>query len=110
MKASLFLFALVGLASLAIVPPANAAGLPDFLISKGGVIYPHTGDSTQVIFHTPPNVKEFLSPGMLLGVLPTDCTPASHGTIGDYYICHYELALKPEEHDGKMVYRVLDFR
>lgn len=87
---------------------ASAEGLPDFLYSKGGIIYPHTGDSTQEIFRTPPNVKEFIEPGMLIGVLPEDCTPASHGTIGDYYICHYDLYLVPEEHYGKTVYRVIE--
>ena len=76
---------------------------------KGGIVYPITGDSTQGVFRTPPNVKEFLKPGMLIGVLPNDCMAASRGTIGDYYICHHELALKPEEQNGKTVYRVLDF-
>ena len=45
---------------------------------------------------------------MLIGVLPEDCISASRGTIGDYYICNYELALKPEERYGKTVYRVIE--
>lgn len=114
MKISLFfskvLFsAVLGFALLPFAPCTNAAGLPDYLVSKGGVIYPQTGDSMQTIFHTPPDVKEFLFPGMLLGFLPTDCTPASRGTIGNYYVCYHDLALKPEERNGKTVYRVLDF-
>ena len=88
----------------------NASELPDFLYSKGGIIYPHTGDSNQVIFRTPANVKDFLEPGMLIGVLPKDCTSASRGTIGDYFICHYDLALKPEEYEGKTVYRVIEVK
>lgn len=87
--------------------PAEALELPDYLISKGGVIYPRTGDSTQEIFHTPANVHEIIQPGMLLGVLPADCVSASHGTVGDIYMCHHDLALKPEEKSGETVYRVI---
>jgi hypothetical protein len=104
-----FFSVVLGFSLLLIETFANAAGLPDYLVSKGGVIYLQTGDSMQTIFHTPPNVKEFLLPGMLLGFLPTDCTPASRGTIGNYYVCYHDLALKPEERNGKTVYRVLDF-
>ena len=76
--------------------------------SKGGVLYPITGDSTQDIFHTPPNIKDYLHPGMFLGVLPEDCMSASHGEIGDYYICHYDLALKPTVHGGRAAYEVIE--
>lgn len=100
--------AILASCAMAIVPAASANELPDFLISKGGIIYPRTGDSTQEIFRTPPNVKDFIRPGMLIGVLPEDCTPASRGTIGDFYICHYELYLVPEERYGKTVYRVVE--
>ncbi|MEN8728473.1 MAG: hypothetical protein AB1Z51_01565 [Desulfuromonadales bacterium] len=82
--------------------------LPDFLESKGGVIYPITGDSTQQVFRTPSFATDYLKPGMLLGVLPNDCKPASRGTIGDYYMCHHDLALKPEKQGGKTVYRVIE--
>ena len=81
-----------------------AEDLPDFLQSKGGVIYPITGDSTQEVFRTPPFATDYLKPGMLIGVLPNDCKSASRGTIGDYYMCHHDLALKPEEQEGKTVY------
>lgn len=87
---------------------AVADELPDFLQSKGGVIYPITGDSTQVVFRTPPDATDYLKPGMLIGVLPNDCKSASRGTIGDYYMCHHNLALKPEEQEGKTVYRVIE--
>ena len=76
--------------------------------SKGGVLYPVTGDSTQNIFHTPPNITDYLKPGMYLGVLPEDCKSASHGKIGDYYICNHELYLKPEVHSGRPAYLVID--
>ena len=82
--------------------------LPDFLYSKGGIIYPHTGNSTQSIFRTPPSATDYLKPGMLIGVLPADCKSASRGSIGDYYICHHDLALNPEERGGKTVYRVIE--
>lgn len=82
--------------------------LPDFLQSKGGVIYPITGDSTQEIFRTPPFATDYLKPGMLIGVLPNDCKSASRGTIGDYYLCNHDLALKPEEMGDKIVYRVIE--
>ena len=108
--AKLIMIAALGSPLLAMSPPVKAAELPDFLYSKGGIIYPRTGDSTQEIFRTPPNVKDFLQPGMLIGVLPTDCTFASRGSIGDYYICHHGLALKPEEHEGQKVYRVIDVK
>ncbi len=88
--------------------PVEAAELPDFLYSKGGIIYPRTGDSTQDIFRTPSNVKDFIEPGMLIGVLPADCKPASGGTIGSYYICHHDLFLKPEENADQTVYRVIE--
>jgi hypothetical protein len=104
----ILLVTVFGVFHLTVAPPVDAAELPDFLYSKGGIIYPHTGDSTQVIFRTPPNVKEFLKPGMLIGVLPEDCLSASRGSIGAYYVCHHELALKPEENDGKTVYRVIE--
>jgi hypothetical protein len=82
--------------------------LPDFLYSKGGVIYPITGDSTQEVFRTPPFATDYLKPGMLIGILPNDCKSASRGTIGDYYMCHHDLALKPEEAGDKTVYRVIE--
>jgi hypothetical protein len=40
--------------------------------------------------------------------LPNDCKSASRGTIGDYYMCNHDLALKPEEQEGKTVYRVIE--
>ena len=82
--------------------------LPDFLYSKGGIIYPRTGDSTQNIFRTPPFATDYLKPGMLIGVLPNDCKSASRGSIKDYYICNHDLALKPEEREDKTVYRVIE--
>lgn len=104
----IFMIAVLAITVISLTPAAHADGLPDFLYSKGGIIYPHTGDSTQEIFRTPPNVKDFIKPGMLIGVLPEDCTSASRGKIGNYYICNYELALKPEERYGKTVYRVIE--
>jgi hypothetical protein len=94
----------------AMSPPVEAAELPDFLYSKGGIIYPRTGDSSQEIFRTPSNVKDFIEPGMLIGVLPADCKSASRGTIGPYFICDHELYLKPEENAGQTVYRVIDVK
>ena len=105
---TMFMIAVLGLLVSSIAPAAHAEGLPDFLYSKGGIIYPHTGDSTQEIFRTPANVKDFIEPGMLIGVLPEDCTPASRGTIGDYYYMPLRPHLKPEERYGKTVYRVIE--
>jgi hypothetical protein len=101
---------LTALGLMLTLPVASMAAddLPDDLISKGGVIYPRPGTDMEGMFQTPSNVKEFLQPGMLLGVLPEDCISASHGKIGAYYSCHYDLALKPEELGGKTVYKVLD--
>ena len=96
------------IAFIATISPANAEDLSDALYSKGGVIYPHTGDSTQEIFRTPPNVTDYLKPGMFLGVLPEDCKSASHGTIGDYYVCNHDLYLKPELHNARAAYRVIE--
>jgi len=106
--ATSYIVSVLGYLVIATAPAAYADELPDFLYSKGGIIYPHTGDSTQEIFRTPPNVKDFIKPGMLIGVLPKDCRSASRGTIGDYYSCNHELALKPEERYGKTVYRVIE--
>ena len=114
MKAPLsrcFMFALVpimGITFIAITSLAIAEDLSDSLYSKGGVIYPSTGDSTQEIYRTPPNITDYLKPGMFLGVLPEDCKSASHGTIGDYYVCNHELYLKPEEHNGRAAYLVIE--
>ena len=91
-----------------IVAYVSAEELPDFLYSKGGIIYPRTGDSTQSIFRTPRSIKDYLKPGMLIGVLPNDCKSASRGTIGDYYLCNHDLALKPEKMEDKTVYRVIE--
>jgi hypothetical protein len=99
-----------GLASLVIAPIVDSAELPDYLISKGGIIYPRTGDSSQEIFHTPPDILEYLKPGMLVGVLPEDCIPASSGSIKSYYICAHDLALKPVEQNGTTVYMVIDVK
>jgi hypothetical protein len=104
------MIAILGSPLVVMTPPVEAAELPDFLYSKGGIIYPRTGDSSQEIFRTPSNVKDFIEPGMLIGVLPTDCIPASGGTIGSYYICHHNLYLKPEENAGQIVYRVIDVK
>jgi hypothetical protein len=76
--------------------------------SKGGVLYPVTGNSTQGIYRTPPNITNYLKPGMYLGVLPEDCKSASHGKIGDYYICNHDLYLKPEIHGGRPAYLVIE--
>lgn len=100
--------AALGLAIISLVPAVEANELPDYLYSKGGIIYPSTGDSTQTLFHTPPNITNHLKPGMLLAVLPTDCLSASRGSIGSYYRCNHDLALKAEEHNGNTVYRVIE--
>ena len=98
----------LALTLVALTTYANAAEPDLSMESKGGVLYPVTGDSTQDIFHTPPNITNYLKPGMYLGVLPEDCKSASHGEIGDYYICHHELYLKPEIHSGKPAYLVIE--
>ena len=100
--------AAVVLALMMLALPAGAEELPDYLTSRGGIIYPKTGDSTQGIFRTPENITEILKPGMLVGVLPVDCVSASRGSIGSYYLCNNNLALRPEEVDGQTVYRVID--
>ena len=76
------------------------------LISKGGVLYPKTGDSTQVRYLLPKKAREVLQPGMLLGVLPTNCTSAS-GPEGNYYICHHGIYLQPYFYGEKIAYVVL---
>jgi hypothetical protein len=86
---------------------ASATELPDYLTQKGGIIYPNTGDSMQDIFNTPPHITDYLKPGMMIGVLPVDCFPAS-GPIGNYYQCHHNLVLKPYVYDDKDVYMVVE--
>jgi hypothetical protein len=78
------------------------------MVNRGGVLYPQTGDSSQELFQTPPNARELFPPGTLVGVLPADCVSASRGSIGDYYRCDHDFALKQEEHDGRTVYRVIE--
>jgi hypothetical protein len=79
-------------------------------VEKGGVYYPHVGDSSQERFQTPSNVKEILRPGMVIGIPPADCVTASSGALGEYYRCDHGLQLKPMEYDGKTVYQVLEYR
>jgi hypothetical protein len=98
---------LVVLMLFASVACASAAGLPDYLIQKGGIIYPNTGDSMQDIFNTPPHITDYLKPGMMIGVLPADCFPAS-GPIGNYYQCHHNLVLKPYVYNNQDVYMVVE--
>lgn len=105
-----FVLAVIGMTCAPMTVLLGAAELPDYLVSKGGIIYPRTGDSTQELFYTPPHATHIFHPGMLIGVLPEDCISASHGSIGDYYSCHHDLALKPEEHEGKTVYRVIEVK
>lgn len=85
-----------------------AEPLTDKLISKGGILYPSTGDYTQAIYQTPANVKEFLRAGMLIGILPDDCTPAQNPAFGRHYACDYGLALKPVSAYGAPAYQVLE--
>ena len=61
--ATFYIVSILGYLVIATAPAAYADELPDFLYSKGGIIYPHTGDSTQEIFRTPPNVKDFIERG-----------------------------------------------
>ena len=78
------------------------------MVSKGGVLYPYTGDATQARFQTPPNYREFIPMGALIGVLPDDCIEVSKGTVGLYYQCDYGLALLPETSGDRQVYRVIE--
>ena len=84
--------------------------MPDkYMVSKGGVLYPHTGDSSQELFQTPPNARALFPIGTLVGVLPADCISASSGSIGAFYRCDNNFALKEEMlEDGRTVYRVLE--
>jgi len=76
---------------------------------KGGVLYPHTGDSSQERFQTPLKAMEMFPPGTLIGVLPADCVSASKGTVGNYYRCDHGFALKEEMlPDGRTAYRVIE--
>ena len=79
------------------------------MVSRGGVLYPQTGDSSQELFQTPPNARQLFPPGTLVGVLPADCISASSGSIGSFYRCDYDFALKEEVlQDGRTVYRVIE--
>ncbi len=76
------------------------------LIKKGGIIYPKTGDSTQVRYLLPKKARDVLRVGDLLGVLPTNCISAS-GPEGNYYICHYGIYLQPYFHGDRLAYAVI---
>jgi hypothetical protein len=76
------------------------------LITKGGVIYPNTGDSTQVRYRMPKEARKILRPGDLLGVLPSNCNSAS-GPEGDYYICAHGIYLQPYFYGDRLTYAVL---
>lgn len=81
-----------------------------YMYNKGGVLYPHTGDSSQQRFQTPENARQMFPPDTLIGVLPEDCVSASKGSIGNYYRCDHDFALRPENVNGQTVYRVIDAR
>ena len=75
--------------------------------SRGGVLYPHTGDGRE-IFQTPPNARTLFPPGTLIGVLPGDCVSASKGAIS-YFRCDYDFALEEMAlPDGRTVYQVIE--
>jgi hypothetical protein len=76
------------------------------LVSKGGVLYPRTGDYNQVRYIIPKEAREVLRPGMLLGVLPANCNSAA-GPEGNYYICHHGIYLQPYFYGDKVAYAVL---
>ncbi len=77
------------------------------MVSKGGVLYPQTGDSSQEIFKTPENARQMFPPGTLVGVLPADCMSASKGGV-EFFRCDHDFVLKQEEHHGRSVYRVIE--
>lgn len=83
--------------------------IPDkYMYSKGGVLYPHTGDSSQVLFQTPENARQMFPPGTLIGILPADCISASKGSL-EYFRCDHDFTMKEETlHDGRTVYRVIE--
>lgn len=101
------MLAVLGLAGSQAV--AEIAEIPDqYMYNKGGVLYPHTGDSSQQLFQTPPTARQMFPPDTLIGVLPADCVSASHGAIGEYYRCDHDFAMKEETlPDGRTVYRVI---
>jgi hypothetical protein len=79
------------------------------MVSRGGVLYPETGDSSQERFQTPENARQLFPPGTLVGVLPADCTPASKGSVGNYYRCDHDFALQEDVlPDQRTVYRVIE--
>jgi hypothetical protein len=104
----IFVMTTLALTLIVVATYVDASASDISMESKGGVLYPVTGDSTQDIFRTPPHITDYLKPGMYLGVLPEDCISASHGKIGDYYICHHDLYLKPEVHGGRPAYLVIE--
>jgi hypothetical protein len=91
-------------------PSAAIDEIPEkYMASEGGVLYPRTGDSSQERFQTPPAARKMFPPGTLVGVLPADCIPASHGAVGNYYRCNHDFALREEVlQDGRTVYRVIE--
>lgn len=112
MKSSAPIKVILAIAVLgAVAQPAIAIDeIPEkYMYSKGGVLYPHTGDSSQQLFQTPPDARQMFPPGTLVGVLPADCISASQGVIGEYYRCDNNIALKQETlADGRTVYRVIE--
>jgi hypothetical protein len=112
MKASTVIRAAIATATLAFASTQAIATdeIPDkYMVSKGGVLYPHTGDSSQALFQTPPDARTLFPPGTLVGVLPADCLSVSSGSVGDFYRCDHDFAMKEEVlQDGRTVYRVID--
>jgi len=79
------------------------------MVSRGGVLYPETGDSSVELFQTPENARQMFPPGTLIGVLPADCISASQGTIGGYFRCDHDFAVQEETlPDGRTTYRVIE--
>lgn len=109
-KYGVLVLVLVGATVMMSMAAEGIAEIPDrSMVSKGGVLYPYTGDASQARFQTPPNYKDFIPMGALIGVLPDDCIEVSKGTFGLYYQCDHGLALIPEElQDGRRVYRVIE--
>lgn len=75
---------------------------------RNGVMYPKSGDSLRSRISLDKEMANNLQPGMMIGVLPSNCNSASKGSYDKYYSCAHNVYLQPIFNGDEVVYRVIE--
>lgn len=102
------LSSLIACVALLIAVTATACFAIATMKVRNGVMYPKEGDSLRSRFVIDKEMAVNLQPGMVIGVLPTNCNSASKGAYDKYYSCGHNVYLKPIFNGDKVVYQVIN--